>query len=147
MATTMEPKDITKKLNDMLELEHDAIAAYQAAIERLDTAAYKKKLAEFTSDHERHIHDLTQLVQSEGGVAEESGDAKKLLTKGKVVIAQMAGDNSILKAMRSNEEQTTKAYEEALDQGFPSPILSVMQRGLADERRHKAWIEATLEAP
>lgn len=146
MNATMNQKEITKELNELLELEYDAIAAYQAAIERLDTLAYKEKLAEFLSDHRRHTQDLTQLIQNEGGSAEESGDAKKILTKGKVVLAEMAGDEAILKAMRSNEEQTNSAYDKALEMDFPSHVRSVIQNGLTDERRHKSWVEATLEA-
>jgi len=145
MSTTMSPKQVTKELNDLIELEYDAIAAYRAAIESLDTAHYKASLAEFLSDHEKHIDDLTELVQSEGGTAETSGDAKKVLTKGKVVIAQMAGDETILRAMRSNEKQTNTAYEKALEKGFPSHIRTAIQKGLGDERRHKSWIEATLD--
>ena len=73
------------------------------------------------------------------------GDAKKLLTKGKVVLADLAGDKAILSAMKSNEEQTNSEYEKAVKKGYEASIQTILERGLADERRHKAWIEQTLD--
>lgn len=146
MATKMSTEDIIDDLNDLVELEYDAIAAYKAAIERLDTPAYKNKLSEFMTDHQAHVEDLSSLVRKEGGTVENDGDFKKVLTKGKVVLADMAGDEAILKAMKSNEEQTNSKYEKAVKKGYSDPIQSVLQKGLADERRHKAWVETTIDA-
>lgn len=146
MDTTMSAEDVIDDLNEILELEHDAIAAYKAAVERLDTQAYKDKLSEFLADHQAHVEDLTNLVRGEGGTAEKDGDAKKVLTKGKVVLADLAGDEAILKAMKANEVQTNSKYEKAVEKGYANPIQSVVQKGLADERRHKAWVETTLDA-
>ncbi|MEX1198550.1 MAG: DUF2383 domain-containing protein [Pseudohongiellaceae bacterium] len=140
MANVADAKEIVSDLNNLIELDYDAIAAYQAAIERLETDAYKMKLTEFLGDHERHTVELGKLVAGEGGKPSSEGDAKKFLTKGKVVMADLAGDEAILKAMKSNEEQTNSKYEDAVEQGYPENIQKVLQRGLADERRHKAWL-------
>lgn len=144
MTTATDSKKIVIHLNDLIELDYDAIAAYQAAIDRLENSTYQGKLAEFRSDHQRHITELGDLVRKEGGTPQEDGDAKKVLTKGKVVLANLAGDEAILKAMKTNEEQTNSKYENAVEAGYPEPVHSVLQRALSDEERHKAWIEATL---
>lgn len=145
MANVTDSKEIISDLNDIIELDYDAIAAYRTAIERLEGDAYKVKLTEFLGDHERHIVELGKAVLNEGGEPSTEGDAKKVLTKGKVVMADLAGDEAILKAMRSNEEQTNSKYEDAVEIGYPEHIQEILQRGLADERRHKAWLQAALE--
>ncbi|MFW5824469.1 MAG: DUF2383 domain-containing protein [Marinobacter sp.] len=145
MTTVTDSKEVVSDLNDLIELDYDAIAAYQSAIERLENDSYRRKLSEFLKDHQRHIEELSKLVRKEGGTPPDEGDAKKVLTQGKVVLADLAGDDAILKAMKSNEEQTNSKYEKAVETGYPDPIQTVLQAGLADERRHKAWIETTLD--
>lgn len=146
MTTTMSADHVIDDLNELIELEYDAIAAYRAAIDRLDNPGYKSKLSEFMTDHQTHVEDLSRLVREEGGAVEEDGDAKKVLTKGKVVLADMVGDEAILKAMNSNEDQTNSKYEKAVENDYPGHIQSVLLKALEDERRHKTWVEATLDA-
>lgn len=143
--TEMKPEDVIKKLNNVIELDYDAIAAYKAAIERLDDMQFKQQLAAFMEDHQNHITALSESVRLEGGNPADSGDMKQILTKGKVVIAELGGDDAILKAMKMNEEVTNKTYEEMVEEPFPGAIKLILQNGLADERRHRAWLDATIE--
>lgn len=145
MATATDSKQIISDLSDLIELDYDAIAAYKSAIARLESAAYKATLTEFLGDHKRHIEELGSAVRREGGNPPVEGDAKKFLTKGKVVLADLAGDEAILKAMKSNEEQTNTKYEEAVETGYPENIQAVLRQGLSDERRHKDWLVKTLK--
>ncbi len=144
MPTVLKAESIIEKLNDLIELDFDAIAAYKAAIDRLENPAYRNKLKEFLADHERHVRALSEAVQAEGGTPPRSGDFKKVLTKGQVVIADLGEDKHILKAMKMNEDQTNKKYEKAVAEGFPNGSQSAIENGLADERRHREWIETTL---
>jgi uncharacterized protein (TIGR02284 family) len=135
---------VIEKLSDVIALDYDAIAAYQAAIDRLEDPTYKAQLQEFKADHQRHVDELGNAVRREGGNPPEGGDAMKILTKGQVVIAGLMGDEAILKAMKKNEDQTNSKYEEEVNEGYPPPIHALLQHGLADERRHRAWLEATI---
>lgn len=144
MTDLVDSEDIVKHLNDLIELDYDAIAAYQAAIDRLDDNNYKAQLTIFMQDHENHIATLSQLVSQEGGAPATKGDMKVILTKGKVVIANLGGDETILKAMLMNEEVTNKSYEKEVEKDFPQPIQAILMAHLADERRHKEWLEVAL---
>lgn len=148
MATLVgTQKDLPSLLNALLELDYDAVEAYRAAIERLDGQEDKQQLTEFMGDHERHTRDLEPLVRSLGKEPSKGPDIKRWLTKGKVVIAALAGDEAILLAMKTNEEDTNTAYERSLArEDLTNEIRSVLERNFADERRHKAWIEARIEA-
>lgn len=148
MATTIGTEtDLESLLSDLIELDYDATAAYEAAIERLDDDIAKQRLTEFKADHTRHIHELGQLMRDMGEAPPESGDMKSVLTQGKVVMAGLSGDKAILKAMRSNESDTNSAYERASGRDDLTPeIQAVLDKNLGDERRHRDWIEEYLAA-
>jgi len=132
-------------LKHLIALDFDAISAYQAAIDRLESPKCIRALKEFMTDHWRHTQELTPLVKEYGEIAPTHADAMIILTKGKVLIGQLAGDRGILSAMRSNEGDTNDAYENACSRiDVPPHVLDILQRALADERRHKAWIDRTL---
>lgn len=144
MNEIIDKTNMVEKLNDLIALDYDAISAYQTAVERLENPGYRDQLNVFMQDHENHIAALSQVVCQEGGAPVEKGDIKKILTKGSVYIAELAGDQGILKAMQLNEVMTNNRYEDNVEEAFPEPVHSILQNGLADERRHKEWLEATL---
>jgi uncharacterized protein (TIGR02284 family) len=136
--------DPTEMLQHLIALDYDAAEAYQAAIDRLDTQEYKLRLAEFKADHERHIRELTPVVQQMGGDPPTGPDSTKgLMAKGKVALANLMGDKAILEAMRTNEDDTNTAYERAMKRA-PMEAQDIVMRGREDERRHCDWILATL---
>lgn len=142
----MHETNLLDTLKDLIALDYDALSAYKAAIDRLDDPICRSVLREFMMDHRRHTEDLSPVVTALGGVAPTEGDMKVLLTKGKVLVGQITGDHGILAAMRSNEDDTNKAYENAVRRSdVPADIRPILERALADERRHRAWIEGTLQ--
>src|SRR5690606_10584177 len=111
MATmTGKEADPIKMLSNLVELDFDAVEAYEAAIERLEDESSRRKLSEFKADHERHIRDLSDALSRHGTIPPNKGDFKRVLTKGKVVMGQIAGDRGILHAMKTNEDDTNSAY-------------------------------------
>jgi uncharacterized protein (TIGR02284 family) len=145
MRNVQKKDTIIEKLSDVVELDFDAIEAYNAAIERLEKSDYKTQLRKFLADHERHVKELSEVIRREGGDPPTSGDIKQILTKGQVVIGGLAGDQAILKAMKMNEEQTNSMYEDMVNEDFPEDVHRILQSGLEDERRHRQWLINTIE--
>jgi len=146
MATAVSEETLSKQIHNLIALDFDAIEAYQAALERLDDNESKTRLAGFKADHERHTEALGAHLSAMGETPPTKGDLKSLLTKGKVVIAGLAGDKAILQAMKSNEEDTVGAYAEATAQaGFPAALAQTLDENLADEKRHREWIERRID--
>jgi uncharacterized protein (TIGR02284 family) len=132
-------------LKNLIALDFDAVAAYEAAINRLDNPLIKDQLGEFMSDHQRHIQELSAIVRELGELPPTDKDFKAVLTQGKVVIGNLAGDKGILQAMKSNEDDTNQAYEQALKRTDILPRAEgLLKQNLADERRHRSWIEERL---
>jgi len=137
--------DFAAAIKDLIELDYDAIEAYEAAINRLDNKDYKAKLSEFKKDHQRHTQELSELLGEHHVTNIPSGpsNVKQWLTKGKVVLANLMGDSAILSAMISNETDTNTAYERIYArEDIWEEAKSTIRRGLDDERRHKAWLES-----
>ena len=139
--------DRIKTLKELVELDYDAIEAYDAAIERLEDPGFAEKLREFRQDHLHHTENLGSILRNLDEDVPKGPDMKRFLTEGKVVIAGLGGDKAVLRAMQANEKVTNKAYEKALEaNGNDAATRETLQRNLADERRHKAWIDETIEA-
>jgi hypothetical protein len=57
-------------------------------------------------------------------------------------LASPAGDGATLAAMKANEDDTVTACERASNHRDMQPeALPLMRRALADEQRHRAWME------
>lgn len=147
MATTIGTENTFEDLvRNLILLEHDAIAAYETTIERLDGAEAKNQIGTFLEDHRRHLADLGKIAAAAGVEAPREGDAKQYLTTGKVALASLMGDSAILKAMKTNEDDTVTAYERASkhEQAVPES-RAVFARAHQDELRHRTWMETAAE--
>jgi uncharacterized protein (TIGR02284 family) len=142
---TMKNEQVLKQLESLAQLDIDATRAYTSAIQRIGIPQVKQRLILFRADHERHVQDLTPLIQQLGGrVPENSADFKGILIQGMTVVRSMMGNESAIKVMRSNEELTNKNYSEALELNLPLNVRSVVQRNREDERRHLDYINGCI---
>ena len=62
------------ELNNLIQLDIDAIRAYQEAIDSSQDATVRGKLESFKGDHERHIADLSAVVEQLGGTPAQTRD-------------------------------------------------------------------------
>ena len=136
-------KDIIGVLNELIQLDRNAIAAYDQAIEACEHAHVKNTLTGFKGDHERHVVDLSAQVTALGGIPEKTRDLKGKLIEGFTAITSI-GDQSALLAMRGNEELTNRKYAAALKEALPAEAQIIVERNHDDERRHLAWIKDSL---
>ena len=149
MVTTVGTgNDIAKIIENYIYLERDALAAYDESISRLESPAHKEKVAEFRADHERHLGELKDLAARHGAAVPAEGDMKQMLTTGKIKLADLVGgDGAILKAMATNEIDTITGYENGTNNAtIPAAERPIFERALADERRHKEWMDAAAKA-
>ena len=145
MVTMVGTENLVENLiENLLYLEHDAIAAYDSTIEKLQNTTYKQKVAEFREDHIKHVAELNRMASALQVNTPQQGDAKQLLTTGKIAMASMVGDGAILKAMKTNEDDTVTAYERASQHQEATPEhRRSFEAFAADERRHREWMERT----
>jgi uncharacterized protein (TIGR02284 family) len=132
-------------LNDLLMLDHDAVDAYQQAIDALKSTACRARLQEFQGDHRRHIDDLSDCIRRLGGSPKSRRDVKGFFIKGMTMVQAALGDEPALKAMQTNEKLTNRQYADALgDQGMPDDVRTLVAKNREDERRHLEWLNQAL---
>ncbi len=142
----MTDKDVIHTLNELIQLDFDATKIYEQAIEHADDPVVREDLEQFRADHERHIVELTRAVEDLGGEVEEvSRDIKGVLLEGMTKLRSATGTLGALRAMRMNEKLTNRTYDHAARKDLPAAAFEIVTRGLEDERRHLAAIEAHID--
>lgn len=142
----MRDDEIVNALNDLIELDHNAIGGYDSAIKGLkDQPEIRGTFETFRADHQRHVEELSPFVRQYGGEPAKRPGAMGLLQKGWTEMSKVGGADAIVSAMVSNEETAVNTYEKGVTKAFPAEILRVVERGVADERRHLAYCRAQYE--
>jgi len=146
--TTTQQTDVqlVAQLNDLLQLDHDAVQAYTLAIDNLNNPEYADTLRRFRSDHERHIEKLTELIRGRNATPIElphipSGQFKLAMQ----AVGLAGGDKGILLTFKANERQVRDKYRRFAEVGFPADVTRVVQGNAADEQVHYAWALETLD--
>ena len=142
----MHNKDIVSALNALIQLDIDAVYAYNQALENIDAAVIRATLLAFRNDHERHIVDLSEAVARFGEKPPKySRDLKGIVMEGLTALRSATGTEGALRAMRANETTTNEAYQRALGLDLPVDAKLVVERNYADEIRHLTYIEQALD--
>jgi uncharacterized protein (TIGR02284 family) len=132
-------------LNDLIQLDIDAVHGYGQAIDNIEDTVVRGRLLEFQNDHERHIRELSQVVRDQGGTPiEHKRDFKGFLIEGMTAIRSATGTKGALKAMKTNELLTNRKYDKALEEALPPRARDLVLRNRDDERRHLQYIESCL---
>jgi rubrerythrin len=143
-ATTTE---VLEGLNDLLQLDHDAIGAYEIAIEKLEDRDQADQISGFKRDHERHIRELNQLIVELGGTPENEPHATAPLKQAMQKAGALGGDRGTLIAWRANELQVRTKYDAyaARAGSWPANVKRVIDEAALDEERHYHWVANVLQ--
>ena len=136
---------LIQRLHALFRLDADASRAYQQAIDNTDHLDVKNQLQQFQADHERHLTDLTALLEKFGEPAPERKLGwKGFLLEGFTAIRSQTGTGGALKAMEANEAVVNHRYRAVLDLDLPPDVRAVVDKNFQDEIRHLNWIRDTL---
>ncbi|AZL16410.1 hypothetical protein [Rickettsiales endosymbiont of Stachyamoeba lipophora] len=103
-------------------------------------------MTEMQQAHHAHIQELAHVLKKHGENAPTSADnTKQWMTKGKLVLADLIGDNAILSAMQTNENDAKTAYSRLLERNDVwEDAKSVLKKGFEDETKYKQWFDKTV---
>lgn len=138
--------EILEGLNDLLQLDHDAVGAYEIAMEKLKDRDHADQIAGFRRDHERHIRELNELVTELGGTPMNQPHATGPFKMALQSLGALAGDRGTLMAFRTNELQVRAKYDSYASRAnrWPTHIKRVIDRCALDEERHFQWVSDVL---
>jgi len=138
--------NLVAELNDLLQLDHDAVQAYGIAIDYVEDEQLRDRLIEFRGDHERHIDELTELIRAHGGIPIETAHIPTGMFKAAVQRAGAErGDRALMLAFKANERQVRDKYRRHADGPHSPEVRAVLARAAADEERHYAWALEVLD--
>jgi rubrerythrin len=134
--------EIVEGLNDLLQLDHDAIGAYEIALEQLENREYALQIDAFRRDHERHIQKLNDAVLELGGTPANEPHATAPLKQAVQRLSGAGGDKSLLSAWRANELQVMTKYDSYAQRAvsWPASVKRLIDENALDEERHYQWI-------
>lgn len=143
----MGNKKFIEDLKDLVQLDYDAIQAYDQATARIEEDHIRHTLVSFRSDHERHITELSQFILDYGETPpDRSRDFKGFILEGMTSIQSMLGTKAALLAMKTNERLINRRYRKALDSlTMPTVVRNAVLKNFEDEKRHLAFIERAIE--
>ncbi len=147
-SLTEEMTEVVDGLNDLLQLDHDAIGAYEVAIEKLEDRGHASQIRGFKRDHERHIESLNKMILSLGGAPKNEPHGTGPLKQALQGLGGVAGDKGILMAWRTNELQVRSKYDRyaSMANAWPSEVKRIIDENALDEERHYHWVAEALEA-
>jgi rubrerythrin len=140
-------RDVTRiaTLNDLLQLDHDAVGAYGIAIHAATDESHRETLREFRADHERHIEEITRLIQDRGGKPLQAPHLPTGVFKLAVQKAgALGGQTALLMAFKANERQSRDKYRRTAENADDLEVADVLARAADDEMRHYDWAMRTL---
>ena len=139
-------RDVVVLLNRLIQLHYDAIDACKAAVARIDDPRARQQLGATLEDHRGHVDELAVVVRNLGGEPASPSDLRPLRTKSAHAGEAPDCEHALLEALGRNEEGTRAAYEDATSlPGVPLDVLAALERNLADQRKHLAWVQGRLE--
>jgi hypothetical protein len=138
---------LTTQLNDLLQLDVDAVQAYALTIRQLESTIRKQTVRRYQADHRRHITELKRLIQAHGGtplpVSHIPTGPFKLAMQ---AMGTFGDDKAVLLAFKTNERQGRDKYRRAAaGRGLPRDVARVLRRAARDEERHYRWAEKELQ--
>jgi uncharacterized protein (TIGR02284 family) len=143
----MNDREVTKKLNSLIQLDIDAVNAYDQALKGVDAEDddIRDALEEYRGDHERHIQVFAGIVRDFGGEPpDRTPDFQGFLLQGFTAVRSTSGTEGSLKAMERNERLTNDKYNEARSWDLGAEIQEVIESHFMDEQTHLEFIEEAL---
>lgn len=144
IAPELEEGDLGAALEEQLDalmavarMDAEAAAVYEAASELIAIDEITLQLLSFRDDHLRHVDELNQLLAERGGdpVTEEVDPDASMLVELALAMGAI-GPKPGIAAVIGNEQLTNSVYQSTMDLPLDERARALLERNLADERRH-----------
>lgn len=144
----MERKQLIERLNDLLQLDVDAVEAYDQIIKHMEYDDIRRRLIDFQDDHRSHVRNLTEAVQQlDGKPVKDTPDFKGYLIEVFTMLMSVSGSIGAIEALKANEVLTNRKYTEATTLEWPEGIKKLIFTNYSQEQRHMNYVEELLTTP
>lgn len=138
----MSERDIIRRLRDLAQMDVEAANVYDEALERAGDDEVRARFLRFSREHQNHADSLSRAVQRMGAAAvDQKVDLAERMAEAYSVIRIATGTDSAVRAMHGVEREHVRRYEEAARLDVPPEVHQLLERFLAEERQHLAYLE------
>jgi len=143
----MHEKNIVEAMSNLVQLDIDAVHAYDQVLTEIDDPIIKDRLQKFQDEHRNHISGLSKHIEELGGQAPgQSQDFKGYVIEAFAAIRSFTGMKGALKAMKITEEITNRYYGEVVSWEAPPEVKEVLRTYFSEEKIHLDYITSNLQA-
>ena len=143
----MNEKNLNEALSNLVQLDIDAVNAYDQALKEINDPIIKDRLLKFQDDHRNHINGLSKQIEMLGGKPpEQTQDFKGYVIEAFAAIRSFTGLKGALAAMKTIEEITNRYYGEMVSWEAPSAVKEVLRKYFSEEKVHLGYITSNLQA-
>lgn len=140
-------EELIKAMSNLVQLDIDAVHAYNQAVKEIDDPIIKERLLKFQAEHRNHISSLADHIRNLGGQPpEQSKDFKGYVIEAFAAIRSYTGLKGALKAMRTTEEITNRYYGEVVSWEAPAEVKEALRTYFSEEKIHLDYIISNLQA-
>jgi hypothetical protein len=134
---------LCKRLSALLQLEIDATAAYEVAIEHAHGRDLQERLLEARNQHRRHIAELRAALEELGYSPEPAHlDLKGRVWKAIAATAGRLSEDGALVSVLGGEQLACRRYVDARRE--TKAYGAILDRNLEDEKRHLEFLQQAL---
>jgi len=145
-STQTADATLVARLNDLLQLDYDAVAAYRLALHELESTVLSDQLRSHLDDHQRHIEELERHIDRLGGMRMPMPHLSGVFKLAVQSAVAAASDRGVLLAFQANEMQSRDKYARAAaETDMPVDVRDTIRRAADDEVRHYEWAVRSLE--
>lgn len=138
--------DFFYALKELAELLYELTETLTAASTRLENEKYKKAVDEMIVKAREYVHAVNSFLQGKGRETATGPSGAQLLSIGRVAIAQMMGDKSILSTLVSVMKDVETAYNRLCDRAQESEdVTKILRGGLDEVRLEVGWLKKEAE--
>ena len=139
-------ENLIEALSNLVQLDIDAVHAYDQALKEIDDPIIKDRLLKFQDEHRNHISGLSKQIEELGGQPPEySRDIKGYVIEAFTAIRSFTGLKGALAVMKTTEEITNRHYGEVVSWQAPSAVKEVMRTYFSEEKVHLDYITSNLQ--
>lgn len=143
----MKEKELIAALSSLVQLDIDAVHAYNQAVREIDDPIIRDRLLKFQKEHRNHIDSLSRQIEALGGQPpDHTQDFKGYVIEAFTAIQSIAGLKGALKAIKTTEEITNRYYGEVVSWEAPAEVKELLRTYFSDEKIHLDYITSNLQA-
>jgi uncharacterized protein (TIGR02284 family) len=143
----MNKKDLIQTLSNLVQVDIDAVHAYDQALKEIDDPIIKERLLKFQEDHRDHIGGLSKHIKElDGQPPTHSKDFKGYVIEAFAAVRSFTGLKGALKAVKTSEEIANRYYSEVVSREAPANVKEILRIYFSEEKVHLEYITNNLKA-